>query len=553
MPCWAIPLLLLLLLQGAWGCSDLVCYTDYFQTITCILETITLQTGMLTLTWQDSFGELKDEVTSCSLHQASFNATHTMYMCHMDVFLFMADDIFIVTETDPYNGSSQECGSFVLAMWIKPSPPFNVTVTFSEHYNISWCSNRAHALKGKLQYELQYWSQEEPWVRNPQRKLISVDVRSISLLSVEFRQGASYQLQMRAGPQPESFFQGTWSEWSDPVVFETESEIKGELPSRDNGNIYIILVLISIALILLFLKINHQPLRSQVAHLLLPPRLWKKVLVQVPSPEKFFQPLYIGHRGDFKTWVGTPFTASSLELGTWSPGAPSTLEICHHCPPQSVTDGSEHTELPETAELAEADGLAEPDAQGPAAPRAGSVSGSAASQERPYGLVSIDTVTVVGAEEACVWPCACRDDGYPALNLDTSLEPGPDTEDPLLGSGATVLSYGCVSSGGPAVLGGHLGSLLSRLKMPLAEEAGWTPSPPWPERLTPGVSDSEAGSPLAGMDMDTFDSGFADSDCGSPVERDFTGPRDEGPPRSYLRQWVVKAPPASGRGPQASE
>lgn len=37
-----------------------------------------------------------------------------------------------------------------------------------------------------------------------------------------------------------------------------------------------------------------------------PPRLWKKVWGQVPSPQKFFQPLYVGHSGDFKVSARPP-------------------------------------------------------------------------------------------------------------------------------------------------------------------------------------------------------------------------------------------------------
>ena len=56
-----------------------------------------------------------DEVTSCSLRRSTHNATHTEYTCHMDVFHFMADDIFSVNMTDQSGNRSQECGSFVLA------------------------------------------------------------------------------------------------------------------------------------------------------------------------------------------------------------------------------------------------------------------------------------------------------------------------------------------------------------------------------------------------------------------------------------------------------
>ncbi|XP_004439412.1 PREDICTED: interleukin-21 receptor isoform X1 [Ceratotherium simum simum] len=537
---WATPWILLML-QGAWGCSDLVCYTDYLQTVTCILETRTPHPGTLILTWQDLYGELEDEVTSCSLRPSTHNATHAEYTCHMEVFHFMADDVFTVNTTDQSGNHSQECGSFVLAKSIKPSPPFNVTVTFSGRYNISWSSNYdSYALKGKLQYELRYRRRGEPRALSPGRKLISVDSSSVSLLPLEFQEDSSYELQVRAGPQPGSSYEGTWSEWSDPVIFQTQPE------ERKGGwrtdLLYLLLILVPPILVFLGLKIH------------LPWRLWKKVWVQVPSPEKFFQPLYMGHSGDFKKWVGSPVTASSLELGPWSPGASSSLEVHSCCPPQSATKGLQPTSLPELADLVEADGVPEPGSWGPAPSMASSLGCSVYSQERdrPYGLVSIDTVTVVDAEGTCAWPCTCGDDGYPALNLDANLEPGPSTEDPLLGTGATVLSCGCVSAGGPAGLGGPLGSLLDRLKLPLEDEAGWVPGPPWGGGPPQEVSDSEAGSPPAGLDMDTFDSGFAGSDCGSPVECDFASPRDEGPPRSYLRQWVIMAPSPAGPGSQAS-
>lgn len=60
--------------------------------------------------------------------------------------------------------------------------------------------------------------------QSPVTKLISVDSRSVSFLPGEFRKNSSYELQVRAGPQPGSAFSGTWSEWSDPVIFQTQPE-----------------------------------------------------------------------------------------------------------------------------------------------------------------------------------------------------------------------------------------------------------------------------------------------------------------------------------------
>lgn len=59
------------------------------------------------------------------------------------------------------------------SLQVKPSPPFNVTVTFSGHYNISWGSSYdSYALKGKLQYELRYRKRGRPWapVRLPETR-----------------------------------------------------------------------------------------------------------------------------------------------------------------------------------------------------------------------------------------------------------------------------------------------------------------------------------------------------------------------------------------------
>ncbi|KAM4829572.1 interleukin-21 receptor isoform 2-T2 [Thomomys bottae] len=505
-PGWGVPLLLLML-QSGWSCPDLSCYTDYLWTITCVLETWTPHPHTLTLTWQDQYGELEDEgeATSCNLHRTSHNSTHAWYTCHMNTYRLLGDDIFSVNVTDP-SGSSQECGSFVLAESIKPAPPYNVTVAVAPSglCNVSWSSDyddsAFHPLRHRLQYQLQYQEQAGPWALSPVTRLISVDSRSVSLLPGDFRRGSSYQLQVRAAPQP-GLFQGTWSEWSHPVIFETPSE-----GSEAAWEPLLLLFLVVLAPGFVFLGLK--------THLLW--RLWKRLWAPVPSPKYFFQPLYDGHSGDFKKWVGASFTASSLELGSGGPAAPSVLQVQDRGLSQSPTK----TLLPGMAELLECDGC-------PEVGMAGSPGGE--NVERPYGLVSIDTVTVMDVDGPHPWPCG-EDEGYPALNLDA----GPGPQDLLLGRGATSLPCG------PG-----LGDLCG-LKASLREE-GWATGP-WPA----GASDSEAGSPPAGLDMDTFDSGFAGSDCGSPVECDFVGVRDEAPPRCYLRQWVIGEPPPAGLEPQAT-
>ncbi|XP_055994775.1 interleukin-21 receptor [Sorex fumeus] len=487
-PGWGV-LLLLLTLQAApcvlgslqtqdmdssgWGCPNPDCYTDYLQTVTCLLETGPTRPGMLTLTWEDPDGELEDEVTSCHLRGTAYNATHTQYMCHMDVFRFMPDDFFSVTATGPWDSCKRD--SFMLAERIQPPAPVNVSVAFSGSYNVSWSCTYDSApgptpLRDRLQFELLYCIQGN--LGEPRRKLVSVSARSVSLLPLEFRPGASYVLWVRAGPLPGSLFAGTWSEWSEPATFHTPPAGASGL----QGDLRMCLVLLILVPVLVFLGLKFFQ----------PGRLTKAV----PSPEHFFLSLYKAHGGDFKKWVGTPFTASSLELGPWSQGTPSSrLEPCSSGPGSGK--GAEAAQL--TPEPQETD----------AAPAAA----HSPERDRPYGLVSIDTVTVVDAEGP--WACACAEDGYPALSLD------PDPAGRLR-LDPTVLACGCVSDEPPARPGDALDSLLG---------AG---------------AGGEPGSPPASLDMDTFDSGFAGSDCGSPVDE----PPAEGAPRSYLRQWVLLGPAA---------
>lgn len=497
--------------DSAWGCPNLACYTDYFQTVTCLVETGLFRPDMLTLTWEDPYAELGDVATSCNLQEGPHNATHAQYTCCMNVSYFMADDIFSVNVTD--RRGTRECGSFLLAQSIQPSPPLNVTVTFSGSYNVSWSCTydsapRPAPLKDWLQFELLYSTRGVPG--GSRRKLVSVNTRSVSLLPLEFRPGSSYELRVRAGPLSDSYFAGTWSQWSTPVTFHTP-------PAGLQGmNLWPFLLLLALFTALVLGLKFHQSWSS----------LWWKVCGPVPSPEWFFQTLYMGHGGDFKKWVGSPFTASSLELGPWSQGPPSFLESYSSCLAPGAPKGADPSLLPAELELDMAPKLGSWGAAG------ATVGGPAyrTERDRPYGLVSIDTVTVMDAEGP--WACSCADAGYPSLNLDMV----PEKQLP----GTTVLACGCVLDEAPAGSGDPSGSILGRLKVPLQDDADWVLGPPWGGRGSPGPSDSESGSPPAGLDMDTFDSGFAGSDCGSPMDE----PSGEGPPRSYLRQWVFLDPAA---------
>lgn len=138
--------------------------------------------------------------------------------------------------------------------------------------------------------------------------------------------------------------------------------------------------------------------------------------------------------------------------------------------------------------------------------------------------MSIDTVTVVDAEGLCDWPCTCGDDGYPALNLDTGLELRPRHRGsaPEHGGHNPVL---WLRSGRWAPL--EAGQPLDRRCCPMRmRQIGH-----------PGRRTVRQACPPVGLDMNTLDSGFADSDCGSPVERTSAAPGQEPPGATSDSGW----------------
>lgn len=92
---------------------------------------------------------------------------------------------------------SYPVSSFWVFLQVKPARPFNVTVTFSGRYDISWRSDyyedpAFYVLRGKLQYELQYRNLRDPY-------------------AVVRRQGTGWSSRGRqAGPSRAGARNGTW-------------------------------------------------------------------------------------------------------------------------------------------------------------------------------------------------------------------------------------------------------------------------------------------------------------------------------------------------------
>ncbi|XP_031818539.1 interleukin-21 receptor isoform X2 [Sarcophilus harrisii] len=551
-PGWIITFLLIL--NCTSGYQDLTCHTDYIKNLTCILQ---VDPGHeesspdLTIKWNDVYEELEEFTNSCSFTRSTYNHTHMQYTCQMDMYKLMSDDEFNVTITDKLSNSSREGRQFILSQSIKPAPPFNVTVTYFGDYNISWKTPYEdalyYALQDKLQYQLRYKKKQDSWMTQI-TKSISQDAKSALLLSTEFQKGSEYEIQVRA--QPSFLYSGIWSEWSASTSFRTQSV---EETTEWSSWIVPISLLVAIFAFLAGWKLKQ--------------RLWKKMWVLVPNPGPFFQPLYSAHEGDFKSWVGTSYT---LNLFDWGLVHPEVLEIYGSCLPKGIElmDASMQPKIGYH-------GICSP---GPSKTEIGSFAlGSGEGKDESYGHVSLDTVMVVddkGSGQLQLVQDRGRhcdgDDNYSKINFDGDQPDGQGSSDLLLGKENRIISSGHVSmenSGRiPVWPEAPIGSILEALCLQSPED--WDPGSPIslpsgegaPFRQGPYAhfscsSEKEAfGHPLVSLDMDTFDSGFAGSDCGSPLESDFMGgspvERDGTPaldtshveddtPRSYVKQWVI--------------
>ncbi|XP_039935403.1 interleukin-21 receptor isoform X5 [Hirundo rustica] len=320
--------------------------------------------------------------------------------------------------------------------------------------------------------------------------------------------------------------------------------------------------------------------------------LWKKMTC-IPDPAPFFKPLYMVYNGDFKKWVGASRMKMTFDFFEWGIVLPEVLEV-YTMHPSNSTPQEELHELRKNVPC-------KPCASCLTAPGHGSQSlwcsvnssgGTEDHEDQTYGHLSIDTVTVADEFTPCNCQCSCNhvyrehehtnkegdsagEPGYPKINFDEKDKKissdlhlaDLNTQDKILASGSVStdrLRSRCVpvNQQGERGVEGGAGSILEALCLQPhqwdLENPGSLPSPDgesvsysegfydfFPHNSRP--SDSY---PLICVDLDTIDSGFVDSDCGSPIDSEFgqnsqticgaVPLEQEGQdfPRSYVKQWV---------------
>ncbi|XP_077129636.1 interleukin-21 receptor [Ranitomeya variabilis] len=521
-----------------WGCTaaisqccqDLHCVIDFIDTLACeYREDKSLNTSVShTMSANWTFEELYE---TCILVECE--KKHE-YICNIDMEDFSVDGNCTLTITTNINGryhSNQICKLFMIGHHFKPVPPFNLTVSISENYNISWETYYDNHLMrgGELAYELSYKKDEESWL---DQKTIQVleDDKNVVLLRSYFQPSEQYVARIRAHPRKTSIYRGHWSEWSEMVSWTTPTDDVKALPPTEDQHIKIQIGVISgIIAILAFLGIILTCFRYT-------PPMWKKVWVVVPDPEPFFKPLYKGHHGDFKSWLGPHYMPFPLLSSDGGSTYPEVLEIDNHCMKKLFLS---KTSVPEKNQFC---GLC------------GDVKVNPGMQ---CAQCSTSTTTTTTTDGSIKEEDRSTDDGYPSFNMsDHLLDHGSNPQSTI------SLKFGLHED----FLRSNF-NMLNLMSIPREEwELPESPSQEDNENVFYNVDNYNSMSPDSGnsgdfgypricLDMDTIDSGFVDSECGSPVDSEFgngdipTKPLNPDPynggdeisERNYVQQWVPTA------------
>ncbi|XP_072531041.1 interleukin-21 receptor-like [Salminus brasiliensis] len=400
---------------------------------------------------------------------------------------------------------------------IKPLQPFNLTLTNrngSEDLILSWdvpYASHAYALENELMYLVCLTPKSD---QNKESCKIPMNIREDrKYLEIECKQlvpGQAYVASIKASVNSRNFPSSQWSEWSTSIELTCPSP---DAPDLTGTNRYLVLLLMLVVLPLALLFFFGK-------------QGWLKKLglfQYIPNPQDFFKPLYHTYQGDFKKWVGPVLTFNSFD----------TLE---KSVPLQVLSEKQLAALSLQSELLQESGsggssLGDWSRVNPSSSKRYFFGDSSLGTTRSSGHISMDTVTVSGQEGTM--------SDWSGGSQRNRPDPGPtraagvSDEDDVLG------------------LGGSDG-LGERSFDDWQLRANAVDNIEGISLASYGSNEhSDDGYPQVGLDLDTIDSGFLESDCSSPMTSECDGSeRMEaallgggiGSHSNYVKQWVAFTP-----------
>ncbi|XP_056308327.1 interleukin 21 receptor, tandem duplicate 1 [Danio aesculapii] len=483
----------LLVVCGLLQCNDaacsVTCTTDFISALNCSASDLTGTASC-------------DVVASCRDEFFAVNGSCTIRSpqswCTMepkDLYLMMSYDtncFITVTQMDkqgemeiPIQRYSE---NIVLYKYTKLKQPFNLTLTKTDGgFNLTWdVAYTDNDLYEQLIYRVRVRSKS-----SPEKELIYIlqqNQQSMVILSEKLQPGTQYVANVQVAVNP-NWFNSMWSEWSDGVEWIAES------PEQ----YYFLLLAIPIVIMMALLIVFSGKLGG----------IKKLTFQHIPSPQEYFTPLYHTYQGDFKKWVGPVLTFNNFDVLEKS----TPLQVL--CEKQQ----NQSSEEPANDQIGERD-------FGPEGQSASKLYflGSS-SQEHSGGHISMDTVTVSDQEGIMGdWSGNSRRrslDGFSNAN-----QRAPEIDQPLLRAASGSLQ------------GSDFDWHLQEHDLENMEQVSLD--------SYSSNEQSDDGYPQMGLDLDTIDSGFLESECSSPSafdgnEQIETSSLDgvEGSHSNYVKQWVA--------------
>ncbi|KAI2666075.1 Interleukin-21 receptor [Labeo rohita] len=426
----------------------------------------------------------------------------TMEPEDLDIMSFDTNCSIIVTQMTKQGNvetpTESHSEDIVLYRSIKPKQPFNLNITKTGvDFNLTWDVAYAGQFLGtKLMYRVRLRTKSN-LDTNGQIYDLQQNQQSLVILSEHLKPGRQYVADVQVAVHP-SCFESMWSEWSNSIEWTTDSP-------ESEQYYFLLLALPVVVVVLLVYSVKLGGIKKL--------SLWQ----HIPSPHEYFTPLYHTYQGDFKRWVGPVLTFNSFDVLEKS----TTLQVL--CEKQQ----NEGSEEPANNRSAERD-------FGPAGQNSSKLyflGSNSHGIAHSGGHISMDTVTVSGQEGVMAdWSGdSHRRSLEDFLNGKDANQRAAEIDDrqPLVPNGRRSLQ-------GSDFDDWHLQEHdLENIEQVSLDSYS-------------SNEQSDDGYPQMGLDLDTIDSGFLESDCSSPSAFDGNEQIEtsslDGVGRShsnYVKQWVA--------------
>ncbi|KAK9978024.1 hypothetical protein ABG768_019798 [Culter alburnus] len=490
----------LLVVCGHIECNDgvcnVTCTTDFISKLNCSNSDLAGSASCDVAA--DCRSESSDANGSCSI--ISPQSWCTMEQEELDTIMsFDTSCSITVTQMNKQGNTEIPAKSYsetiILYRYIKLNQPFNLNIAKVDRgFNLTWDVDKEYELYDDLYYRVRLQNKTD---KKEQIYILEQNQQFMVFLSENLLPGRPYVADIQVAVHPRSF-KSKWSEWSKSVEWTTDS------PETEQYY-FLLLALPVVAVVLLVYSGKLGSFKK--------PTLWQ----HIPSPHEYFTPLYHTYQGDFKRWVGPVLTFNNFDFQEKS----TTLQVL--CEKQQNESSGE----PGNGRNGERDfGLS-----GQNSSKLYFLGSNSHNVAHSGGHISMDTVTVSGQEGIMA--------DWSGDNHRRSLEDFLNDKDGNQRAAEIADRQPLVPEGSGSLRGldcddWHLQEHdLENIEQVSLDSYN-------------SNEQSDDGYPQMGLDLDTIDSGFLESDCSSPSAFDGNEQIETesldgvgGSHSNYVKQWVA--------------